>query len=152
MNVFRKIQENEDIIGPLIRSLLMQYPRHTFSFMPIIIGATGYRPTCLNQRMTGFGSLGREGKSSIHSLKMIVICGIIKISRFKKDDVKNKMLFFKIYSKLKRETEYIHTNTWILHWFRQWLWQSFFQLTVLFHLSVWMCWCNWLGSLNRWLF
>ena len=81
INVVRKIQEKEDIYGPLMRSLQIQYPKYTFSFIPVIIGATGYVPTRLDQSMAELGFLEKECSSIIHTLQMIAISGTIKICK-----------------------------------------------------------------------
>ena len=81
INVVRKIQEKEDIYGPLMRSLQIQYPKYTFRFIPVIIGATGYVPTRLDQSMAELGFLEKERSSIIHTLQMIAISGTIKICK-----------------------------------------------------------------------
>lgn len=83
----------------MIRSLQIQYPRYTLSFIPIIIWVAGYVPTYLEQSIVELRILEREWKSLINTLQMSTIFGTIEIC---------KILRFKRWK--SNEDTYTHTN------------------------------------------
>ena len=81
VNVVRKVSEKENIYGPLLRNLQMQYPTYRFSFIPIIVGATGYIATSLYQSIRDLGFLDKDINRIIHKIQMNSISGTVKICK-----------------------------------------------------------------------
>ncbi|GAB1600333.1 hypothetical protein Ahia01_000311100 [Argonauta hians] len=77
----KKIKEKEDTYGPLLRSLQLQYPGYRFSFIPIIIGATGYLPNGIEENLAKLGFTPRESKIIVGKCQMATIGGTVKISK-----------------------------------------------------------------------
>ena len=42
VNIVEKEAEKENIYGPLIRNMQLMYPAYSFTFIPVVVGATGY--------------------------------------------------------------------------------------------------------------
>ncbi|MEL7381943.1 MAG: hypothetical protein AAFN09_17640, partial [Pseudomonadota bacterium] len=81
MNIIKKIKEKEDTYGPLLRSLQLQHPGYRFSFIPIIIGATGYLPNGIEENLAKLGFTPRESKIIVGKCQMATIGGTVKISK-----------------------------------------------------------------------
>ena len=57
------------------------YKDYTFMFVPIIIGALGTVPKCLERSLNELGFSKKEIKNLIQSVQMHSISGTIKISK-----------------------------------------------------------------------
>ena len=81
LNVMHKIKEKEDIYGPLVRNLQMQYSGYRFRFVPIIVGATGYVPKELTTSVEELGLSRKEAERTVHRMQMNSISGTVKICK-----------------------------------------------------------------------
>ena len=81
INVSKKVSEKENIYGPLIRSKQLLYPDYKFEFIPIIVGALGSIPTCLQQGIERLGFTGKESNRIINVLQQKSIIGTVKICK-----------------------------------------------------------------------
>ena len=82
-NITKKVQEKSDIYGPLIRNMQMMYPAYKFKFVPIIVGALGYVPTCLKQNISELGFSKKESKELVRKLQVLSLSGTVKICKTK---------------------------------------------------------------------
>ena len=79
VNLLSKINEKENIYGPLIRNMQLMYTDYTFMFVPIIIGAFSRTvPKCLESSLNELGFSKNETKNLIQSVQMCSISEIIK--------------------------------------------------------------------------
>ena len=81
VNVMSKINEKENIYGPLIRNMQLMYKDYTFMFVPIIIGALGTVPKRLESSSNELGFSKKETKNLIQSVQMRSVSGTIKICK-----------------------------------------------------------------------
>ena len=51
VNVTSKVENKEQIYAELIRNLQLIYREYKFTFLPIIVGALGYIPKCLDDNL-----------------------------------------------------------------------------------------------------
>ena len=80
-SMFLRNSEKENIYGPLIRSMQLLYPDYKFEFIPIIVGALGSIPTCLQQGIERFGFTGKESNRIINALQQKSFIGTVKICK-----------------------------------------------------------------------
>ena len=78
-NVTRKIQEKENIYGPLLCNLQIIYPKYSYQFIPIIIGALGSIPCNLKYNLKCLGFSEKEVNKQIKMLQIKSITGSVKI-------------------------------------------------------------------------
>ena len=81
VNVVKKVAEKENIYGPLIRNMQLMYKEYKFSFIPIIVGALGTIPKCLNEDIQKLGFTNAEAKTLIKRLQILSITGTVKICK-----------------------------------------------------------------------
>ena len=81
VNVVLKEAEKENIYGPLIRSMQMMYTEYTFTFAPIIVGASGYVTNNLRQHLINVGFEAKSIPSMIRQLQVLAISGTVKITK-----------------------------------------------------------------------
>jgi len=81
VNVVSKEAEKENIYGPLIRSMQMMYTEYTFTFAPIIVGASGYVTNNLRQHLINVGFEAKSIPSMIRQLQVLAISGTVKITK-----------------------------------------------------------------------
>ena len=71
VNVVKKGTDKENIYGPLIRNMQLMYKDYKFTFIPIIVGALGTIPKCLNENIQTLGLTKTESKTPIKRLQRI---------------------------------------------------------------------------------
>ena len=81
VNVVKKVPEKENIYGPLIRNMQLMYKDYKFTFIPIIVGALGTIPKCLNENIQTLGLTKTESKTLIKRLQILSITGTVKICK-----------------------------------------------------------------------
>ena len=61
-NITKQVEEKLNNYGPLIRNLQIMYPHYKFQMVPIVIGALGYVPKCLEMCIheLGFNKIETE--------------------------------------------------------------------------------------------
>ena len=74
-----KIQEKENIYGPLLRNLQILYPEYSYQFIPIIIGALGSIPCNLKYNLKCLRFSEKEVNKQINMLQIKSITGSVKI-------------------------------------------------------------------------
>ena len=60
INIGTKVEEKNNHYAPLIRNMQIMYPEYRFNMVPIIIGALGYVPKCLQEYMELLGFTKKE--------------------------------------------------------------------------------------------
>ena len=82
VNIVAKETEKTNIYGPLIRNLQLMYHGYAFSFVPIIIGATGYVTKNLSDSLKELGfATNQELDNLIRKLQVLTISGTVKIAK-----------------------------------------------------------------------
>ena len=78
VNASSKETQKENIYGPLMRNMQLVYHDHTFTFIPIIIGALGYVTKCLRINLGKLGFSENEQKKLIRIMQVQSISGTVK--------------------------------------------------------------------------
>ena len=81
INISRKIDENMNTYGPLLRNLQSLYPEYKLEMIPIVIGALGYVPNCLTQYLRQLGFNIIELRKIIRKMQNISVSGTVKICK-----------------------------------------------------------------------
>jgi hypothetical protein len=81
VNVSLKETEKENIYGQLIRNMQMMYTEYTFTFAPIIVGASGYVTSNLKQHLNNVGFETKSIPSIIRQIQVLAISGTVKIAK-----------------------------------------------------------------------
>ena len=78
INISRKIDENMNTCGPLLRIL---YPEYKFEMIAIVVGALDYVPKCLTQylRQLGFNTI--ELRKTVRKMQNVSVSGTVKICK-----------------------------------------------------------------------
>ena len=63
VNITKKVEEKLNNYGPLIRNLQIMYPHYKFQMVPIVIGALGYVPKCLEMYIHQLGLIRLKQKN-----------------------------------------------------------------------------------------
>jgi hypothetical protein len=79
VNIISKENEKEAIYGPLLRNMQIMYPKYSFSFVPIIIGATGFVGKSLKHQLLKLGFAKKAVPRLITSLQVQAASGTVKI-------------------------------------------------------------------------
>ena len=79
VNIIGKEKEKEVVYGPLIRNLQLMYPLHTFTFVPIVIGATGFVSKNLKEHLRQLGLSKKTLPRLITKLQEQAASGTVKI-------------------------------------------------------------------------
>ena len=80
-NIIVKEKEKEVIYGPLIRNLQLLHPKYAFSFVPIVIGATGYVSKALSGHLMKLGLTKQEVPTVTRKLQVLCVGGTVKIAK-----------------------------------------------------------------------
>ena len=68
-------------VGPLIRNLQIMYPHYKFQMVPIVIGALGYIPKCLEMYIHQLGFNKIETEKLVRKLQNPSASGTVKIDK-----------------------------------------------------------------------
>ena len=79
INIGNKIEEKMNNYAPLLRNMQIMYPEYRFKMLPIIVGALGYVPKCLQEAMEELGFDKKESTVHINKKQNIVTSGTVKI-------------------------------------------------------------------------
>ena len=79
VNIIGKEKEKEVVYGPLIRNLQLMYPLYTFTFVPIVIGATGFVSKNLKEHLRQLGLSKKTLPRLITKLQEQAASGTVKI-------------------------------------------------------------------------
>ena len=80
-NIISKEKEKEIIYGPLIRNLQLMHRGYTFTFVPIVIGATGYVSKALHGHLERIGFSERQIPFITRKLQVLSVSGTVKITK-----------------------------------------------------------------------
>ena len=80
-NIIAKEKEKAVIYGPLMRNLQLMHPEYVFSFVPIIIGATGYVSKALSGHLLKLGLTEREVPIVTRKMQVLTVCKTVKIAK-----------------------------------------------------------------------
>ena len=81
INIVEKEREKENNYGSLIRNMQLMYPGYTFTFIPVIVGATGYVTKMLPNHLNQAGFKDQEIPRIIRKLQQLAVNGTVKIAK-----------------------------------------------------------------------
>ena len=81
VNITKKVEEKLNNYGPLIRNLQIMYPHYKFQMVPIVIGALGYVPKCLEMYIHQLGFNKIETEKLVRKLQNLSASGTVKICK-----------------------------------------------------------------------
>lgn len=81
VNIVEKEKEKDNIYGPLIRNMQLMYPGYKFSFIPVIVGATGYVTKQLPLSLKKAGFREEELPRLVRKLQILAVTGTVKIAK-----------------------------------------------------------------------
>ena len=81
INIVEKEREKENIYGPLVRNMQMMYPGYAFTFIPVVVGATGYVTSELSKYLTDAGFNNNELPTIVRKLQLLTVAGTVKIAK-----------------------------------------------------------------------
>ena len=81
VNITKKVEERLNNYGPLIRNLQIMYPHYKFQMVPIVIGALGYVPKCLEVYIHQLGFNKTETEKLVRKLQNLSASGTVKICK-----------------------------------------------------------------------
>ena len=81
ISISRKIDENMNTYGPLLRNLQILYPEYKFEMILIVVGALGYVPKFLTQCLCQLGFNTIEIRKIIRKMQNISVSGRVKICK-----------------------------------------------------------------------
>jgi hypothetical protein len=79
VNVLGKEKEKELIYAPLLRNMQLLHPNYSFSFIPIIVGATGYVSHNLKEQLLRLGLQKKSVPRLISKMQEQSVSGTVKI-------------------------------------------------------------------------
>ena len=79
INIISKENEKEMIYAPLLRNMQLMYPGYSFSFVPIIVGATGYVSHNLTENLQKLGIPKHEIPLLVRRLQEKSVTGTVMI-------------------------------------------------------------------------
>ena len=79
MNITRKVEEKLNNYGPLICNLQIMYLHYKFQMVPIVIGALGYVPKCLEMYIHQLGLNKTETEKLVRKLQNLSVSSNVKI-------------------------------------------------------------------------
>jgi len=77
--VLGKYKEKELIYAPLLRNMQLLHPNYSFSFIPIIVGATGYVSHNLKEQLLRLGLQKKSVQRLISKMQEQSVSGTVKI-------------------------------------------------------------------------
>ena len=81
INITKKIEEKLNNYGPLICNLQIIYRHYKFQMVPIVIGALGYVPKCLEMYIHQVGFNKIETEKLVRKLQNLSASGTVKICK-----------------------------------------------------------------------
>ena len=81
VNIVEKEAEKENIYGPLIRNMQLMYPAYSFTFIPVVVGATGYVTKHLSHYLKQAGFNDKELPRIVRKLQVLAVTGTVKIAK-----------------------------------------------------------------------
>ena len=81
VNIAKEVEEKLSNYGPLIRNLQIMYPHCKFQMVPIVIGALGYVPKCLEMYIHQLGFNKIETEKLVRKLQNLSASGTVKICK-----------------------------------------------------------------------
>ena len=81
VNITKKVEEKLNNYGPLIRNLQIMYPHYKFQMVPIVIGALGYVPKCLEMYIHQLGFNKIKTEKLVRKLQNLSASGTAKICK-----------------------------------------------------------------------
>ena len=81
LNIAEKETEKENIYAPLIRNMQLMYPGYSFTFIPVVIGATGYVTKHLTNYLKQAGFNDQDLPQMVRKLQILAVTGTVKIAK-----------------------------------------------------------------------
>ena len=81
VNITKKVEEKLSNYGPLIRNLQIMYPHYKSQMVPIVIGALGYVPKCLEMYIHQLGFNKIKTEKLVRKLQNRSASGTVKICK-----------------------------------------------------------------------